>query len=72
MPQVQISQILSYTAKLLPENCNSIKVAQFVSKVVQTISGPDCQPIHKVKEFQDLLEVLFDTLFKEDIYEKGT
>ena len=71
MPIVQISQILSYTTNLLPENCRSGNVAQFVLKVVQTISGPDCQAIWTIKESQVLIEVLFDTLFQQDIYEKG-
>jgi hypothetical protein len=70
MPIVQISQILSYTTNLLPENCRSGKVAQFVLKVVQTISGPDCQAIWTIKESQILIEVLFDSLFQQDIYEK--
>ena len=71
MPLVQISQILSYTTNLLPENCKSGKVAQFVLKVVQTISGPDCQSIWTIKESQVLIEMLFDTVFQQDIYEKG-
>ena len=71
MPSTQVSQILSYTAKLMPINCKSKKLAQFVLKVVQTISEPDCQTIWSLKESQDLIEVLFDTLFNEDAYEKG-
>ena len=71
MPIVQISQILSYTTNLLPDNCRLGKVAQFVLKVVQIISGPDCQAIWTIKESQVLIEVLFDTLFQQDIYEKG-
>lgn len=71
MPIVQISQILSYTTNLLPDNCRLDKVAQFVLKVVQTIAGPDCQAIWTIKESQVLIEVLFDTLFQQDIYEKG-
>ena len=71
MPIVQISQILSYTTNLLPDNCRLGKVAQFVLKVVQIISGPDCQAIWTIKESQILIEVLFDSLFQQDIYEKG-
>ena len=72
MPSTQVSQILTYTAQLMPTNCKSKKLAQFVLKVVQTISEPDdCQTIWSLKESQDLIEVLFDTLFNEDAYEKG-
>ena len=56
---------------MLREHSKSNIVAQFVLKVVQTISVPECHAIWSIKESQDLIEVLFDTLFKCDSYENG-
>ena len=71
MPSSQVAQILSYTNKMLREHSKSNIVAQFVLKVVQTISVPECHAIWAIKESHDLIEALFDTLFKCDSFENG-